>query len=227
MARSDRLYALIDTLRDGDLHRAEDLAARYDVSVRTIYRDMDTLQASGIPVRGTRGTGYRAGRATGLPPLSLSDAELEALQLGIAIVSEAADPGLRAAAESLGAKIDDLLPVGPVPEDWVLATYPFADAARGFGLLAPIRAAIRGRQKLDVRYRNRDGADRSETLRPLLVEHWGRTWTLTAWSEPRAAFQVIRVDLIETVTPLPALFVDEPGKRLIDWQAQGNAPAES
>jgi predicted DNA-binding transcriptional regulator YafY len=58
MRRTDRLFDLVTALRDGRLHRAQDLAARLEVSVRTIYRDMETLQASGIPVEGERGVGY-------------------------------------------------------------------------------------------------------------------------------------------------------------------------
>ncbi len=228
MSRSDRLYALIGTLRDGAVHRAEDLAQRHNVSLRTIYRDMETLQASGVAVTGTRGTGYRAEHSTPLPALSLSDAEMEALQLGIAIVSQATDPDLQMAANSLGAKIDAALTTGPAPPDWMLATYPFADAARAFAHLAPLRAAIRGRQKLRLTHNDTQNSAppqrRSETLRPLQLEHWGRIWLLSGWSEDSTAFTTLRVDLIEQVSPLPELFVDEPGKTLTDFlqsQPQG------
>jgi predicted DNA-binding transcriptional regulator YafY len=49
------------------------------------------------------------------------------------------------------------------------------------------------------------------------MEYWGRVWTLTAWCELREGFRVFRVDLIEACTALPELFVDEPGKRLSDF----------
>ena len=51
---------------------------------------------------------------------------------------------------------------------------------------------------------------------PLLMEHFGRVWTLTAWCELRTAFRAFRLDLIESAEPLPELFVDEVGKRLDD-----------
>jgi len=57
MRRTDRLFDIIQILRDGTLHRAQDIAERLEVSVRTIYRDMDTLVASGVPVSGERGVG--------------------------------------------------------------------------------------------------------------------------------------------------------------------------
>ncbi|PCH73585.1 MAG: transcriptional regulator, partial [Rhodobacteraceae bacterium] len=87
MRRTDRLFDIIQILRDGNLHRAQDIAERLEVSVRTIYRDMDTLTASGVPVQGERGVGYMALEAITLPPLTLTPAELEALNLGMAIVA--------------------------------------------------------------------------------------------------------------------------------------------
>ncbi len=219
MRRTDRLFDIIQILRDGKLHRARDIADRLNVSVRTIYRDMDTLAASGVPVEGARGVGYMAREAITLPPLTLSAEELEALNLGMAIVAEAADPDLKAAALSLADKIDAVLPSQTVAaaDAWKFAVYPFADAARGFSHISTLRAAIKGRQKLHLDYRRIDGTLTSRTIRPLLMEYWGRVWTLTAWCEKRADFRVFRVDLIETARALPELFVDEPGKRLSDF----------
>ncbi|MCE8507614.1 YafY family transcriptional regulator [Ruegeria pomeroyi] len=220
MRRTDRLFDIIQILRDGKLHRARDIAARLEVSVRTIYRDMDTLVASGIPVEGERGVGYMVGEQITLPPLNLTPGELEALNLGMAIVAEAADPELKAAAQRLAEKIDAVLPTQTVAEAdaWKFAVYPFADAARGLAHMAPIRAAIKARQKLRLVYRRIDGELTERTIRPLHMEYWGRVWTLTAWCELRAGFRVFRIDLIETLSPLPELFRDEPGKTLADYQ---------
>jgi predicted DNA-binding transcriptional regulator YafY len=158
-----------------------------------------------------------------LPPLNLTTAELEALNLGMAIVAEAADPDLKAAAESLAEKIDAVLPTQVVAEadTWKFAVYPFADAARGLAHMAPLRAAIKTRQKLHLSYRRIDGTLTERTIRPLHMEYWGRVWTLTAWCELRNGFRVFRIDLIETVAPLPELFTDEPGKRLSDFDPHG------
>ncbi|MBO9444861.1 YafY family protein [Ruegeria sp. R14_0] len=219
MRRTDRLFDIIQILRDGKLHRAQDIADRLEVSVRTIYRDMDTLVASGVPVEGERGVGYMVREQITLPPLNLTPAELEALNLGMAIVAEAADPDLKAAAESLADKIDAVLPTQVVAEadSWKFAVYPFADAARGLAHMAPIRAAIKSRQKLRLSYRRIDGVMTDRIIRPLHMEYWGRVWTLTAWCELRQGFRVFRIDLIETVSPLPEVFADEPGKRLSDY----------
>lgn len=222
MRRTDRLFDLVRILRDGRVHRAQDLAARLGVSPRTVYRDMERLITSGVPVQGARGTGYQAVEAIALPPLSLTPAELEALNLGMAIVAEAADPGLKAAAQSLADKIDAVLPTQAIAEaeTWKFAPSPFADAARGFSHMAALRSAIRGRQKLRLRYRGPNGAPSERRVRPLHMDYWGRIWTLTAWCELRGDFRDFRVDLIEEATPLPELFVDEPGKTLADYRAR-------
>ncbi|RBW57724.1 YafY family protein [Ruegeria sp. A3M17] len=219
MRRSDRLFDIIQILRDGKLHRAQDIADRLEVSVRTIYRDMDTLVASGVPVEGERGVGYMVREQITLPPLNLTPAELEALNLGMAIVAEAADPDLKAAATSLADKIDSVLPTQVVAEadSWKFAVYPFADAARGLAHMAPIRAAIKSRQKLRLSYRRIDGVLTDRVIRPLHMEYWGRVWTLTAWCELRQGFRVFRIDLVEAISPLPEVFADEPGKSLSDY----------
>ena len=221
MRRTDRLFELIQILRDGRLHRAADMAERLEVSVRTIYRDMDTLVASGIPVEGERGVGYMMTAPVTLPPLNLTMAELEALHLGMAVVAEAADDDLRKAARSLSAKIDAVLPEDRAapPHGWGFAVYPFANAAAGFAHMPPIRAAIRSRQKLRLTYRALDDTPTRRTVRPLQLEYWGRVWTLTAWCELREAFRVFRVDRIAAIDILPELFVDEPGRTLADYMA--------
>jgi len=220
MPRTDRLFDLIQILRDGRLHRAQDLADRLEVSVRTIYRDMDTLVASGVPIAGERGLGYMATAAITLPPLNLTMTELEALHLGMAIVGEAADEELSRAAASLSAKIDAVLPEDrrTPPTAWGFAVYPFADAAKGFRHMPAIRAAVRARQKLRIAYVKDDGTQSERVIRPLQLDYWGRVWTVTAWCEWRAEFRVFRIDRIETLRVLPQLFVDEPGRTLADYQ---------
>ena len=226
MKRTDRLFDLIQILRDGRLHRAEDLAHKLGVSIRTIYRDMDTLVASGVPIAGERGLGYMATAAITLPPLNLTLTELEALHLGMAIVGEAADDELRRAAASLSSKIDAVLPEDrrTPPTAWGFAVYPFADAAKGFQHMPAIRAALRARQKLMIDYRKEDGTPSKRVIRPLQLDYWGRLWTVTAWCELRGDFRVFRIDRIDTLRALPQLFVDEPGKTLADYLAQGGPP---
>lgn len=212
-SRTTRLYDIIRILRDGRVHRAAALARRFRVSVRTLYRDMEVLAASGVAIEGTRGRGYRMTAPLTLPPLNLSFEELEALHLGLAVVGEAGDDAMRQAAERLAARIDAALPEDGGPPDGPggLALRPFGDAAAGTRHVTAVRAAIRSRQKLRI---TTEGPAR--TVRPLKLEYWGRIWLLNCWCETRGDFARERLDAITALTVLPALFVDEPGKSLSD-----------
>lgn len=219
MRRTDRLLDLIQILRDGQLHRAEDIAHRLEVSLRTIYRDMETLQVSGIPVEGTRGAGYKLTAPITLPPLNLTLIEFEALELAMAVVTEAADPELQEAARSLSAKIDAVVPADKSqPQSGAgFAVHPFAGTARGFRHMPTLRSAIHARQKLEIGQRGADGSETCSIIRPLRMDYWGRVWSVIAWCEQREDFWELRLDRITWVTVLPELFVDEPGRTLADY----------
>ncbi len=222
MRRTDRLFELIQLLRDGRLHRGKDLAEKLGVSVRTLYRDMDTIIASGIPVEGERGLGYMMTAPITLPPLNLTLTELEALHLGLSVVSKAADEELQRAAETLSEKVDAVLPEdrSAPASGWGFAVYPFAEAARGFVHMAPLRAAIRSRRKVDITYIAPEKPETARTVRPLQMEYWGRVWTLTGWCELRNDFRVFRVDRIQTLDISFDTFEEEPGKTLADYLDQ-------
>ncbi|WP_112308919.1 helix-turn-helix transcriptional regulator [Pseudogemmobacter bohemicus] len=117
MKRDARLYDLVQILRDGKLHTAEELAASLGVSTRTVWRDMAMMAATGLPVTGERGLGYILRSPLMLPPTVLTPDELEALASGLRHV-EAHDPALSRAARTLLYKISTLLPqAGIDPEE--------------------------------------------------------------------------------------------------------------
>lgn len=117
MRRNDRLFELIQLLRNGRLHTARDMAARSGVSVRTIWRDMAMLVEAGLPVQGERGVGYILRGPITLPPMILTPDEAEAMQLGLALVTERNDPRLVKAAHSLADKFAAVLPVTGAQDD--------------------------------------------------------------------------------------------------------------
>ncbi|MFP7673139.1 helix-turn-helix transcriptional regulator [Marivita sp. S0852] len=218
MKRADRLYALMQRLKDGHLHTAEAMAQDLGVSVRTIYRDMDTLAASGVPVEGARGSGYTAQAMITLPPLNLTQSELEALHIGLAAVGAGETEDLAEAARALSQKIDAVLPedVDSPTGRFGFATYPFAEAAQGFRHMPAFRKAIRARQKLRLRLEGETGF---HTVRPLHLDYWGRIWTCIVWDETTEDFATFRMDRVQDLTPVPGLFVDETGKSLKDFRA--------
>lgn len=116
MSRDQRIFDLIQRMRDGRLHTAAHLAQDLGVSTRTIWRDMAMMAATGIPVEGERGLGYILRSPLMLPPIMLTQDELEALMDGLAYV--AGKDGARAkAARALRFKVATLLPqAGLVPD---------------------------------------------------------------------------------------------------------------
>ena len=110
MRRADRLFEIIQSLRGGRLVTAKGLSDALEVSVRTIYRDIADLQASGVPIDGEAGVGYILRDGHDLPPLMFAAAEIEALVLGARIVAEWSDRELARAADDALAKIAAVLP---------------------------------------------------------------------------------------------------------------------
>ncbi|MCB1361176.1 MAG: HTH domain-containing protein [Rhodobacter sp.] len=117
MNRDQRLYDLVQILRDGRLHTAGELAGAMGVSTRTIWRDMAVMAATGIPVEGERGLGYILRAPLVLPPTTLTPDEATVLGEALRQIAEdAAHPRTRAA-RTLLYKIATLLPqAGIAPE---------------------------------------------------------------------------------------------------------------
>ena len=227
MRRTDRLFDLIQTLRDGRLHTARALAVQTGVSSRTIWRDMATLIAAGLPVEGERGVGYILRERIDLPPLTLTPDELTALRLGLALAARGADPSLAGAASTVAAKIDAVLPpalLAASREDpRALFVFPGPEALAAARHLPALRAAIRQSRRLRLNYANAQGCVSIRTVRPLALEFWGRVWTLAAWCETRADLRSFRVDRIAALAP-DGTFQPEPGRDLAAWRDRVGLP---
>lgn len=117
MNRDQRLYDLVQILRDGRLHTAAELAAQMEVSTRTIWRDMAMMAATGIPVEGARGLGYILRTPLVLPPTALTHDEAEVLGEALRRIADDPDHPRTRAARTLLYKIATLLPqAGLAPE---------------------------------------------------------------------------------------------------------------
>lgn len=218
MRRADRLFAIIQALRGGRVHRAEDIAATLEVSVRTIYRDLADLQSNGVPIDGERGVGYLLRDGYFLPPLALDAAEWDALRWGIAYVEAHGDAALAAAARVLCAK---LAAVGRQPDRASLAIYARPTPPDLRERIAPLRTAIIAQRLVVLAYTDEAGRETERRVRPLELQHWGgASWTLTAWCELRDDFRVFRLDRIARVLLTDDRFVGEAGRRIEDYRAR-------
>ena len=206
MTKTTRLQSLISLLQDGKIHRAEPLARQFDVSLRTIYRDMAQLAASGVPIKGIPGEGYQATAETTLPPLNLTGTELEVFRLGLSVITDAGDATQKEAALSLLAKLDTALAEGPS------ALSPQSPSPSLQRHLTQIRQAIATKQKLRISQGNT-----TSVIRPLRLDYFGRIWRCISWNEAQSDFDATPVTEITFLAVLPGLFVDEPGKTLRDY----------
>lgn len=221
MRRADRLFQIVQILQHRRLTTAAMLAERLEVSERTVYRDIKDLAGSGVPIQGEAGVGYRLGKDFELPPLMFTKAEIQALVLGARMVESWADAELRTAAQSALEKVEAALP--PSQRERVHATSMFSISfhvpKEARKLLGPLRAAIDGRERIDLTYVDRKDDRTQRRVRPLGLFFWGRHWTLGAWCDLRDGFRNFRVDRIEAARPTGETFALEPPVTLDDYLA--------
>ncbi len=218
MRRSERLSEIVEIVRDGRLHPARELAEALEVSERTIYRDIGTLVASGVPIEGERGVGYLLREPIFLPPLALSLSELEALSLGMSIVQEVADTELQGAARTLHEKIANHAPNRrKTPDSWGFGLYEFERVRGGLKYMPLLRRAIRDRLKVKLTYLSLSDKLSERVIRPLQTDYWGRVWTCSAWCELRQGFRAFRIDRMTACDVTGEVFAAEPGKTIEDY----------
>lgn len=223
--RTVRLFSLLDHLRGRTVPvAAASLAQELGVSVRTIYRDMATLQTLGVPLRGEAGIGFQLERGAFLPPMRFDGDELDAVMLGLQWAGQQGDPTLSAGAQRVLAKLRTSL---PAEDGDMLANRPIRPVSADPGLARPLaasfallRGALRDRQVITLDYRRADGTRGLRTVRPLGLFVFGTVWLLTAWCELRSAFRHFRLDRISTAELTRRRFRPERGKRLDDALAQ-------
>lgn len=219
MRRADRLFEIVQYLRGRRLTTAAQLASWLEVSERTIYRDVADLVASGVPIDGEAGVGYRIAAGFDLPPLMFSFDEIDALVIGARFVESWGGPGLAKGARSALAKIAGALPKekrAALESARLFAPGFFVDPVPGQRLEA-IRRAIGASTVVELDYRDGQGASTQRRIRPLGIFFWGEAWSVAAWCELRRDFRNFRLDRIAEMRPLHERFPSEAGKRLEDF----------
>jgi predicted DNA-binding transcriptional regulator YafY len=190
MRRTDRLFEIIQILRsESRVITAAEIAARLEVSTRTIYRDIQTLQAMRTPIEGEAGIGYLMRQGYDLPALNFSTDEIEAIVVGLSLVAQTGDRGLQKAAQQVSQKIDAIR--GSLESLQVSDRGALVPAAVDPDM---IRRAIREEQKLDIRYRDESERDSSRQVRPLAIIYYVHAMLMVAWCELRNDFRHFRVD---------------------------------
>ena len=215
MRRADRLFQIVQLLRGRRVVTATELAQELEVSLRTVYRDVRDLMASGVPIEGEAGVGYLLPRGFDLPPLMFDEGEIEALVLGARMVETWGDPALAQGARGVLSKVESVLPdrLRPKLERVALFTpvhVPREHAAK----LEPLRRGVNEHRKVRFDYVDGEGRATSRTVRPICMTFWGTTWLATAWCELREGFRSFRPDRMSAVELLTDTFEEEEGKNL-------------
>lgn len=218
MQRAERLFQLLTLLRNRrTVLTARQLSEHMQVSERTIYRDIQALSLSGVPVEGEAGVGYRLQRHFQLPPLMFDRHEVEALLLGARMVSGWGD---RQMANSANHAIQKILAVLPdhlrhSDENLPLLVPTFDDYQKIYTAHSQtIREAIRQKHILVIDYQSADDQLSSRRIEPLGLIFWGKVWTLIAWCQLRGAYRAFRLDRIQQLVTSDEIFTTEDKKSL-------------
>lgn len=229
MSRAARLLELIALLRR---HRhpiqGAALARQMDVSLRTLYRDIATLQAQGAQIEGEAGVGYVLKPGFMLPPLMFSADELEALVLGSRwVAGRSADEQLAQAARSALDKISAVLPAELRREldSAALLVGPAEQRSEPEQLMARLRACVRNELMVVLQYHDLKGRSSERLVWPFALGFFDSTRVLVAWCELRQAIRNFRVDRIEDMTMLETRYPRPRQALLAEWRAlEGIAP---
>jgi predicted DNA-binding transcriptional regulator YafY len=207
MRRADRLFQIIQVLRRTRKPLTADaIAAELETSKRTIYRDIATLMAQRVPIRGEAGMGYILERGFDMPPLMLTPDEIEAAVLGAQWVMGHADPALAKAAQDLIAKIADTVPerLRPFVLEPAGRVRPHFHGTADSLDMVQMRAHIHAGKKVRLRYRDESGRDSERIIWPIAVGYLEAVRLLAAWCELRKDFRSFRTD-----RAIEADFLDE------------------
>ncbi len=194
MQRTDRLFEIISILRSTrETGRkpvtAQQLAQALEVTPRTIYRYIATLQSMRVPIEGAAGVGYVMRAGYDLPALNFSTDELEAIVIGIGMLARTGDTYLQQAANRVMRKIEtNNIPEGSLRvSDWGI------EAAPG---LADMRAAIRDEAKLLICYDSLKGDTQTRNIWPIILTYYAEVAVVSAFCELRGDFRNFRIDRI-------------------------------
>lgn len=197
MARPDRLFRLLQAMREMPAPiTAARLAEATEVSLRSLYRDIDSLRAAGARIEGERGYGYRLIEDYALPPQSFDRDEIEALALGLAEVKRMGDPALAKAATSVLAKVAATLPDDREQHLFHAVSQVYRPDERLTARIDMnlIRQACWREEALAIRYTDKAGAGSERTILPLALVYTEGALTVLAWCCLREAFRMFRSD---------------------------------
>lgn len=224
MNRTDRLVAIVMHLQGRRLVRAEELAEHFEISVRTVYRDVAALGEAGVPIVGEAGVGYTLVKGYHLPPVMFTAEEAAALAVAEDLVRELTDRSMAAPMASALAKIRSVLPPERRDEidrvrrataiDGSRLRRRAPDATERF--LLPAQDAAVKRRVLRLHYRDRGDTTTVREVEPLGVAYFYGAWYLVGWCRLRQDHRHFRIDRIRDLETLGERCPERGGSSLQD-----------
>lgn len=218
MNRTERLLELLQTLR-GYRHpvTGERLAERMGVSIRTLYRDIATLQAQGAEIEGEAGIGYILKSSYFLPPLMLTQIEIQALILGTQWVSQYGDAPLSKAAKESLSKISAVIPsqLKLAMNAFTLRVGPPATEALKNEDLSSLRQVISNQSKIIISYQNEEF-----TVWPFTIGYFTSGRVLVAWCEDKNNYCHFETSKIHSLISLNERYPKSKDSLFRDWQGE-------
>ncbi|PPL19596.1 helix-turn-helix transcriptional regulator [Microterricola pindariensis] len=188
MKRTERLHALTESLRRASVRgrTAQQLADEFEVTTRTIKRDLDALEASGLPLwaRTGPGGGYGLAEITSLPPVNLTAAQALALNTAVAVATQAPySDSARAAAN----KIRDVLDPGTRRRAAELSQRVWVDVAPSAPrrVMNVLEKALVDQVTVNIDYVDARGHATRREVEPIIFAFTGGRWLLVAWCRLR------------------------------------------
>ncbi len=215
MKKIERLLGIIVLLQSRRLIRAQDMAEHFEVSLRTIYRDLKILDSAGLPLIAEAGLGYALMDGYRLPPIMFTEQEMSALYLGGKFVEKLTDRSLEKSIESALAKILAVLPQQTRDyfshlDDTIYLDIQSRKIPDEYcdDVLAAIQNAIIKRNVLEIEYHaiHKDQLTRRD-IEPISLIYYGSAWHLFAFCRLRREYRDFRTDRIQSLHPKDELFV--------------------
>ncbi|BCE03223.1 helix-turn-helix transcriptional regulator [Marinicellulosiphila megalodicopiae] len=216
MSRTHLLFQITQIIRSRKFTTAQYLADRLNISTRSVYRYINELSVSGIPIISQTGKGYWIDENFNLTPLHLSEDELIALNLGAKLVKAIADPFLADAAQQLLDKIQSVTPKSNLhlmSQSKIHAPLQLIEPQTA-EYLSIIRLAVDSKNKIEIEYSDQHNNSTTRIFWPLALAFWGKDWTVASWCETRQDFRAFRIDRIQSLKKHKATFLVQPDKNL-------------
>ena len=197
MNRIDRLFGITTMLQSKKYVPAEQLAAQFGISVRTVYRDVKALIEQGIPVSFEQHRGYFLVQGYFLPPVAFTKEEANALLLMEKMTAGFADRSINAHVITALHKVKSVLRGKDKDRleqlNSQIRTHVPEFMTNNFDYLATLQSAISDRHIIEVEYRNNNGITTRRQLEPIGLVFYGAAWHIIAWCHLRTAYRDFKV----------------------------------